>query len=74
MLKVLRIVFAIIASFLGIYFVITNNPIIIKYLIFLVGMTFLLTGISELRENKKSLAYFSFILSGSSILVSVFYL
>ncbi|MED4404120.1 DUF3953 domain-containing protein [Metabacillus fastidiosus] len=72
MLKILRISFAIIASFLAIYFLVTNKPLILNYSIFFVGITFLVTGISELKEKRKSLAYLSFGVSGFSIFVAIF--
>lgn len=72
MLKLLRIVFGLIASIFAIYALITNRVKVMPFMIFFLGMMFLVMGFSDLQEKRKISAYFVFLVSGFNIFVAIY--
>lgn len=72
LLKILRIVFGLIASILAIYILITDTVVVMPFMIFFLGVMFLVTGFSELQEKRKASAYIIFLVSGFNIFVSIY--
>ncbi|MGM1048873.1 Protein of unknown function [Paenibacillus uliginis N3/975] len=72
MLKILRIVFGLIASILAIYFLITDKAVVMPFMVFFLGVMFLVMGLSELQEKRKAFAYIIFLVSGFNIFISIY--
>ncbi|MED4531266.1 DUF3953 domain-containing protein [Metabacillus fastidiosus] len=72
MLTVWRIIFGLIAFILAIYGLITKKFILMPYMIFFLGLTFLIMGFSELKKEQKTMAPILFIVSGFNIFVAIF--
>ena len=72
MLKILKIVFGLIASAFAIYSIITKEFAVLSPMIFFLGAMTLVVGLSELQEKRKSSAYAFFLVSGFAIFVSIF--
>lgn len=69
MLKIIRIIFGIIAVSLAVYSLITQNFFMIPYMLFFLGGMFLIVG---LQERKKSKSIVFFLVAGFNIFVSIY--
>lgn len=72
LLKVLRIIFSLIAFILAIYALITKKFILMPYMIFFLGLMCLIMGFSELRKGQKTIVPILFLASGFNIFVAIF--
>ncbi|MFC0562564.1 YczI family protein [Halalkalibacter alkalisediminis] len=63
MLKILRIIFAIIVLILGGYGSITGNYEAMPYMMFFLGAMLFVMGVSEIKMERKRMGYFSIIVS-----------
>ena len=72
MLKALRIILAIVTMGLSSYCIITQNFEFIPYLMFLLGATLLVTGLIELKKDRKEFGgYMCIIASLFTFFVSI---
>ena len=74
LLRLLRIVFGLIASVLAIYSLRTGNFTVTPYMIFSLGAMMLLHGIAELQEKRKLYAFMLFATSAFNIFISIYIL
>lgn len=72
LLKGLRMIFGLIAFILAIYALITKKFILMPYIIFSLGLMFLIMGFSELRKGQKTIVPILFLVSGFNIFVAIF--
>jgi hypothetical membrane protein len=72
LLKVLRVIFALIAVGLAVYALITNNHELSSYMLFFLGAMMLVMGISELKVKRKKNAIISLLASAFVIFVSIY--
>jgi hypothetical membrane protein len=72
LLKVLRVIFALIAVGLAVYALITNNYELSSYMLFFLGAMMLVMGISELKVKRKKNAIISLLASAFVIFVSIY--
>jgi hypothetical membrane protein len=72
LLKVLRVIFALIAVGLAVYALITNNYELSSYMLFFLGAMMLVMGISELKVKRKKNAIISLLASTFVIFVSIY--
>lgn len=72
MLKMLRIVFAIISFILATYAITSHNFAVLPFMLFSLGIMFLFMGVSELQEKRKANAYTSFTVSALEIFISIY--
>lgn len=64
MLKISRIIVSILVLTLSSYSLITENYVLIPYMVLSLGLLMVMAGVAELQKNKKSiLGYFSIIAS-----------
>ncbi|MEH6937255.1 YczI family protein [Bacillus sp. JJ664] len=63
MLKLLRMIFGLIAAVLAIWCLITQKWVLMPYMILILGAMFVVIGISEYQLKRKAAAYSNFIVS-----------
>lgn len=71
MLKILRIVLSIIVVILAGYALITENYIVMPYMMFFMGAMLVVTGIAEIKAERKQMGIISIIASIFIFYVSV---
>ncbi|GAB4074791.1 hypothetical protein GCM10028778_22940 [Barrientosiimonas marina] len=71
MLKALRVISPIIVVVLAGYALITGNYIVMPYMMLFMGITFLVMGIAQIKEEGKLIGIFSIIVSIFVFYVSV---
>ncbi|GGL54790.1 hypothetical protein [Sporolactobacillus putidus] len=74
MLRLLRIVSALIATAIGLFAIITNKIEWLPFMNLFLGAMFAFSGMSEWLEKKKGIALFSMILSGFALLSALYFL
>ncbi|MDM5465468.1 DUF3953 domain-containing protein [Bacillus cereus] len=72
MLTLLKIIFGLISCILAVYSLITDKFEIMPYMSLFVGLMILMTGLSDLKENRKASAYTLFLASGFIIFVAIY--
>ncbi|MEO4053963.1 YczI family protein [Solibacillus sp. CAU 1738] len=72
MLKVMRIIFTVIGAGLGVYALITDKFQVMPLMLFSLGAMMLLTGISELKEKRMTMAIISFLSAAFALFVCVY--
>ncbi|WP_081143999.1 DUF3953 domain-containing protein [Bacillus cereus] len=72
MLGKLQILFSIFSVVLGVYGLVTDSVEIMPYMFFCLGITFLIIGISEFKENRKPYATIHFLTSSFIIFVAFY--
>ncbi|PEW67831.1 hypothetical protein CN448_17120 [Bacillus cereus] len=72
MLILLKITFGLISCILTVYSLITNKFEVMPYMSLFVGLMILMTGFSDLKENRKASAYTLFLASGFIIFVAIY--
>lgn len=71
MLNVMKVIFAVITFSLAVYLFITVKDQVIPYMLFSFGAMVLVTGISELKEKRKTNAIISFLVSAFVLFVFI---
>ena len=71
MLKILRILFSIITVALALYGLITENSDYGAYMILFLGLTFLVMGVQEIKQNKKWSGWLCIAVFAFSLYVSI---
>ncbi|MDM5185911.1 DUF3953 domain-containing protein [Bacillus sp. DX4.1] len=72
MLTLLKIIFGLISCILAVYSLITDKFEIMPFMSLFMGLMILMTGLSDLKENRKTSAYTLFLASGFIIFVAVY--
>ncbi|KAB2458207.1 DUF3953 domain-containing protein [Bacillus sp. CH126_4D] len=72
MLTLLKITFGLISCILAVYSLITDKFEVMPYMSLFVGLMVLMTGFSDLKENRKASAYTLFLASGFIIFVAIY--
>ncbi|MDK8643942.1 YczI family protein [Niallia taxi] len=71
MLKRSRVVFGIMAAILAVYGLLTDSMEIMPFMYLLLGLMFLVMGISEYKEKRKLSAYLFLFVAGFNLFGSV---
>lgn len=71
MLSILRIIFSLSAAFLAIYGLITDNTNLMPLTFGLLGLTFIIMGISEWKKKKKGMTALLFATACFVLFVSI---